>query len=112
MQFEGNRPMFPEKPKGVKEKDSTIFSKEGSSKNMIGLSNKKRGRHVAQILTTKSHAKSADEPRLGKEIRLNPIMKDLIINGYEDAYNTQYGVRKRRKQQKEEANAGAVKSVE
>jgi hypothetical protein len=31
-------------------------------KNMTELSNKKRERHVAQILTTKSHAKYVDEP--------------------------------------------------
>ena len=46
---------------------------------MTELSNKKRERHDAQILTTKSHAKSVNEPRLGEEIRMNPIMKDLIL---------------------------------
>ena len=104
--------MFPEKPKGFEEKDSTFLIKSGNSKNMIELSNKKRERHAAQILTTKSHAKSVDEPRLGEEIRLNPIMKDLIINGYADGYNTQAGVSKRKKQWKEEAKAGTIKSIE
>jgi hypothetical protein len=79
---------------------------------MTELSSKKRERHVAQILTTKSRAKSVDEPESGEEIRLNPIMKDLIINGYADGYNTQDGERKRKKQRKEEAKAGTVKSVE
>ena len=69
---------------------------------MTELSNKKRERHAAQILTTKSHEKYVDDPRLGEEIRLNPIMKDLIINGYVDGYNIQVGVRKRKKQRKEE----------
>jgi hypothetical protein len=64
---------------------------------MTELSSKKRERHVAQILTTKSHAKSVDEPGSGEEIRLNPIMKDLIINGYADGYNTQAGVEKKEK---------------
>jgi hypothetical protein len=112
VQFEGNRPMFPDKPEEAEEKDSTVFNKSGSSKNMTELSNKKRERHAAQILTTKSHAKSVDEPRLGEEIRLNPIMKDLIINGYVDGSNTQVGVSKRKKQRKEEAKAGTVKSIE
>jgi hypothetical protein len=39
-------------------------------------------------------------------------MKDLIINGYVDGYNTQAGVSKRKKQRKEEAKAGTIKSVE
>ena len=70
---------------------------------MTELSNKKRGRNDAQILTTKSHAKVVDETRLRDEIRLNPIMNDLIINGYADESNTQVGVSKMKKQQKEEA---------
>ena len=39
-------------------------------------------------------------------------MKDLIINGYADGSNTQDGVSNRKKQQKEEAKAGIVKSIE
>ena len=89
--------MFPNKPEEVEEKDSTVFNKSGSSKNMTKILNKKRGRHDAQILTTKSHAKYVDEPRLGEEIRLNPIMKDSIINGYVYGSNKQFGVRKRKK---------------
>jgi hypothetical protein len=111
VQFEGNRPMFPERPKEAEEKDSMVFSKSGSSKNMTEFSNKKRERHVAQILITKSHAKSVDEPRLSEEIKLNPIMKDLIINGFADGYNTQVGVSKRKKQRKERAKAGTVESI-
>jgi len=65
---------------------------------MIELSNKKRERHVARILTTKSRAKSIDETKSSEEIRLNPIMKDLIINVYVDRYNTQDCVSKRKKQ--------------
>jgi hypothetical protein len=101
--------MFHHKPEGDKEKYSTIFRKSG---NMTRLSSKRRKRHDAQILTTKYCAKSIGELESGEEIRLNPIMKDLIINGYEDGYNTQTGRKKRKKQQKEEAKAGTVKSVE
>jgi hypothetical protein len=112
VKFEGNRHMFPDKPEEAEEKYSAGFSKSGSSKNMTELSNKKIERHAAQILTTKSHEKYVDEPRLDEEIRMNPIMKDLIINRYVDEYNTQVGVSKRKKQRKEEAKAGTIKSIE
>ena len=39
-------------------------------------------------------------------------MKDLIINGSVDGYNTRVGVSKRKKQRKEEAKVGTVKCVE
>jgi len=39
-------------------------------------------------------------------------MKDLIINGYAYGYNTKDGVSKRKKERKEEAKAGIVKSIE
>jgi hypothetical protein len=79
---------------------------------MTKLSNKKRERDTAQILTTKSRAKYVDGIGSGEEIRLNPIMKDLIINGYADESNRQAGVRKRKKQRKEETKAGIIKSAE
>ena len=65
---------------------------------MTKLSSKKRERHSTQLLTSKSRTKSIDEPESGKEIRLNPIMKDLIINAYADGFYTQAGERKRKKQ--------------
>jgi hypothetical protein len=104
--------VFPGKPKGVEEKDPTVFSKPGNSNNMTGLSSKKRERHVVQLLTTKFRAKSVDEPGSGEEIRLNPIMKDLIINGYADGHYMQAGERKRKKRRKEEVKAGTVKGTE
>ena len=97
---------------GVEGKDPTIFSKPGNSNNMTRISSKKRERHVVQLLTTKFRAKAADEPISGEEIRLNPIIKDLIINGYADESNTQAGARKGKKKLKEEAKAGIVKNVE
>jgi hypothetical protein len=81
--------MFLDELEGDEEKYSSFFRK---SRNMTELSSKKRERHA------KSHENFVDEPESGKEIRLNPIMKDFIINGYVDGYNTQYGKRKRRKQ--------------
>jgi hypothetical protein len=90
--------VFPDKEEGAEEKDTTVFSKLGNSNNMTGLSSKKRKRDAVQFLTTKSCAKSANESESGEEIRLNPIMRDLIINGYADRYNTQDGKSKGKKQ--------------
>jgi hypothetical protein len=104
--------VFPGKPKGDEEKDPKVFSKPGNSNNMTGLSSKKRERHAAQLLTTKFCAKSADEPGAGEEIRLNPIMKDLMINGYTDGHYTQAGESKRKKRWKEEVKTGIVKGTE
>ena len=64
-----------------------------------------------QLLTTKSLAKYVDEPGSGEQINLNPIMKDLIINGYENKHYTQAGERKRKKWQEEEDKAGTVKGT-
>jgi hypothetical protein len=58
---------------------------------------KKKEKLVVRILATNFHTKSADEPGSGEEIRLNPIMKDLIINGYADIYHMQSGKGKRSK---------------
>jgi hypothetical protein len=58
---------------------------------------KKKERLDVKILATKFHTKSADEPRSGEEIRLNLIMKDLIINGYADGCYMQAGKSKRNK---------------
>jgi hypothetical protein len=74
--------VFPGKPEEAGKKDPTVFNKPRNSNNMTKLSSKKRERQAAQLLATKSREKSADEPGSGEEIRLNPIMKDLIINGY------------------------------
>jgi hypothetical protein len=94
---EGNRLVFHGKPEEVEEKDPTVFSKPRNLNNMTKLSSKKRERHVVQLLTTKSLAKYVDEPGSGEQIKLNPIMKDLIINGYENKHYTQAGERKRKK---------------
>jgi len=64
--------MFPGKPKGVEEKDPVVFNKPKNSNNMIGLSSKKRERHIVQILTTKFRAKPVDE--LGSVIQFAVIL--------------------------------------
>jgi hypothetical protein len=89
--------VFLGKPEEMEKKDPVAFRKPGNSNSMTKLSIKKKEKHVVQLLATKFCTKSADEPRLGEEIRLNPIMKDLIINGYADRYYMQYGESKRNK---------------
>ena len=45
---------------------------------MAGLSISKKEREIARILATKFHTEPVMDP--GFEVRLNSIMKDLIIN--------------------------------
>jgi hypothetical protein len=58
--------------------NQAISSQTGHSSNMAGLSTGKMEREIARILATKFHMEPAIDP--GLEVRLNPIMKDLIIN--------------------------------
>jgi hypothetical protein len=103
---------FPRKPEEMDNKDPATFDKLGNSNSMTKLSIKKKERDVVQLLATKFRTKSADELGSSEEIKLNPIMKDLIINGYADGYYTQYGGRKRKKQRKKGTKVGTIKNVE
>jgi hypothetical protein len=58
--------------------NQVISSQTGHSSNMAGLSTSKKEREIARILATKFHKEPVID--LGLEVRLNPIMKDLIIN--------------------------------
>jgi hypothetical protein len=58
--------------------NQTVSSKTGFSTNMASLSMSKKERLIAQILATKFHTDPATEPESG--VRLNPVMRDLIIN--------------------------------
>jgi hypothetical protein len=84
---------------------------QGYSNNLTKLSIKKKEKLVARILATKFHTEPADESGSGEGIRLNPIMKDLIINGYTDIHHLQAGKGKRSKRQKTEVKAEVVESV-
>jgi hypothetical protein len=66
----------------MNEGDQTISSVTGFSSNMASLSTNKKERSIAQILATKFHTDPATEPEL--KVRLNPVMRDLIINGHVD----------------------------
>ena len=52
-----------------------------------------------------------DKPWSGEENRLNPIMKDLIINGYAGKHHARTVKRKRSKRQKTAVKTEAVESV-
>jgi hypothetical protein len=56
--------------------------KQGFSTNMASSSMSKKEKTIAQILATKFHTDPATEPE--SEVRLNPVMRDLIINGHMD----------------------------
>jgi hypothetical protein len=104
--------VFPRKQEEMAKKDSMAFNKPTNLNSMKKLSIKKKERHVVQLLTTKFRTKSRYEPGSGDEIGLNPIMKDLIINGYADGHYMQVDERKRKKRWKKEAKDGTIKDVE
>jgi hypothetical protein len=91
--------------------DQVVPNEPGFSTNMTNLSLKKKEKLVARILAMKFHTKSVEEPEMDKEVRLNPIMKDLIINGYADEHHTQVVKRKQSKRQKTEIKAEMIESV-
>jgi hypothetical protein len=68
--------------------NQVAFSDPGFSTNMTNSSLKKKENLVAWTLATKFHTKSAEELEADKEVTLNPIMKDLIINGYVEEHHT------------------------
>jgi hypothetical protein len=91
--------------------DQAASGEPGYSNNMTNLSVKKRENLATRILATKFHMKPAEEPGADKEVRLNPIMKDLIINGYIDEHHTPAVKRKRSKRQKTEVKDEVVESI-
>jgi hypothetical protein len=104
--------LFLGKPEEMEKKDTTVFNKMGKSNSMKKLSIKKKERHVVQIMAITFRTKSVDEPGSGKEIILNPIMKDSIINGYSDGCYMKVGKSKRNKRQKKETKDGTVEGTE
>jgi hypothetical protein len=104
--------VFPGKLEEMEKKDPSDFSKPRNLNSMTKLSIKKKEMHVVQILATKFRTKSADELGSGEEIRLNPIMKDLIINGYADGYYMQAGESKGNKRRKKDTKDGTVEGTE
>jgi hypothetical protein len=68
--------------------DQVASNEPGFSTNMTNSSLKKTEKLVARILAMKIYTKPLGEPGENKEVRLNPIMKDLIINGYAGKHHT------------------------
>jgi len=83
--------------------NQAISSEKGHSSNKEGLSMSKKERVIAHILATKFHTEPATDPEL--EVRLNPIMNDLIINIWAMK-------KKERKRQKTETITKMAKSIE
>ena len=67
----------------MKKANQIVSSITGFSTNMASLSMSKRATLVAQILATKFQTNPMTEPEL--RVRLNPVMREIIINGQEDA---------------------------
>jgi hypothetical protein len=82
--------------------DKAISSKTGHSGNMADLPTSKKERVIAHILATKFHTEPATDSKL--EVRLNPIMRDLVIN-------RRVVKKKRSKRQKKETIAETTESV-
>jgi hypothetical protein len=58
--------------------DKAISSETGYSGNMVDFPTSKEERLIAHIIVTKFHTEPATDSKL--EVRLNPIMRDLVIN--------------------------------
>jgi hypothetical protein len=89
--------------------DQTTSSEPGFSTNMENPSMSKKEKSIAWILATKFHTDPATEPE--SEVRLNPIMRDLIINGHVDRRYKRAVKRKWSKRQKTGIRAEVVESV-
>jgi hypothetical protein len=82
--------------------DKDISNKTGHSGNMADLPASKKERVIARILATKFHTEPTTDSTL--EVRLNPIMRDLVIN-------RRAIKKKRRKRKKKETIAEMTESV-
>jgi hypothetical protein len=74
--------MFSAKLGDMDQADQTISSETRFSTNMENPSMSKKEKSIAHILATRFHTDLATEPK--SEVRLNLVMRDLIINGNVD----------------------------
>jgi hypothetical protein len=82
--------------------DPAISGETGHSGNMASLPTSRKERAIARIFVTKFHTEPAID--FGLEVRLNPIMKDLVIN-------IRAMKNKRTKQQKKEIIVESTESI-
>jgi hypothetical protein len=87
----------------------TVSCMTGFSTNVPSRSISKKERWVLQILTTKFHTKPETKTELG--VKLNLVMRDLIINEHADNTNHPAAKRKMRKRQRTEAKTQMIESV-
>jgi hypothetical protein len=83
--------------------DKAKSSETGYSRNMLGFLANKEERVIAHILATKFHTKPVIDSRL--EVRLNPTIKDLVIN------RPTSKKKRSKRHKKEEYTAEATESV-
>jgi hypothetical protein len=91
--------------------DPIAFNKPECSNNLTKLLMKRKENIVTRILATNFHTELADESGASKEIRLNPFMKDLIINGYAYGSYMQAGESKMNNRQKKEIEDEMVEGI-
>jgi hypothetical protein len=82
--------------------DKATSNETGSSGNMVDSPTSEKERVIAHIIATNFHTKPATDLKL--EVRLNPIMRDLVIN-------MRVVKKKQSKRQKKETIAEMVESV-
>jgi hypothetical protein len=99
------------KPGKMDATNQVASSEPGLSTNMTNSSLNKREKLVARILATKFYTTPLGEPGADEEVILNPITKDLIINGYTGEHHTRFAKRKQSKRQKTEVKTEVVESV-
>jgi hypothetical protein len=109
--IKGDNIVFYGKPGKMDKTDQVVPNELGFSTNITNSSLKNKEKLVAQMLETKFHTKYNEETETNKEFRLNPIMKDLIINRYADKHHMQVVKRKRSKRQNMHVKAKMVESV-
>jgi hypothetical protein len=87
--------VFSTKLEDMNKANQTISIETRFSTNMASLSMSKEEKLIAQILTTKFHTDPVTEPEL--EVRLNPVIRDLIINKHMDELHERDVKKKRSK---------------
>jgi hypothetical protein len=95
--IKGDKIVLYRKSKRMDETHQAASNEPGYSNNTTNLLVNKKENLVVRILATKFHTKHVEEPEADKKVRLNPIMKDLIINGHTNECHKQAIKMKRRK---------------
>jgi hypothetical protein len=87
----------------------TVSGTTGFSTNVISRSISKNERWVLHILANKFHTKPKNKTESG--VKLNPVMRDLIINEHTDNTCHPAAKKKRKKRQRTEAKTEMIESV-